>query len=77
MIIDICMGVKANTLDADEWESNSAEVRIGMSWNRCKPVPRAICAPVQLLGHKSRGSTPNAAERASKGWRMQSRGWGP
>jgi len=32
----------------DEWESNSAEVQIGMSWNRCKPVPRAICAPVQL-----------------------------
>ena len=35
------------------------------------------CAPVQLLGHRSRGSTPNAAERASKGWRMQSRGQGP
>jgi len=27
-------------VDADKWKSNSAEVRIGMSWNRCEPVLR-------------------------------------
>jgi len=47
-------------------------VWIGMSWNRCESVPRANCEPVQLLGHKSRGSMPNALKR----WRMQSRGQG-
>ena len=36
-----------------------------MCCNRGEPVPRAICDPVQLLGHKSQGSMLNKADIVS------------